>query len=123
MATAPIARFEVGPRFSEAAVYGGVAYLAGQVPTPDASGGDIAVQARSALAEVDRVLALVGSDKSRLLMVTVFLRDVAADVVGMNAVYEEWVAPTGAAPPRATVQAALEKPEWRIEVVATAAVG
>lgn len=117
----PIQRHEVGPRFSEAAVHNGVAYLAGQVPTPSASGGDIAVQAASALAEVDRVLALCGTDRSRLLMVTIVLRDVAGDAAGMNAIYEGWIAGSPA-PPRATIQAALVKPEWRIEVIATAAV-
>ena len=38
----------------------------------------------------------------------------------MNAVWDAWV-PAGHAPPRATVQAALADPSWRIEVVATAA--
>lgn len=38
----------------------------------------------------------------------------------MNEVWDGWV-PAGDAPPRATVQAALAKPEWRIEIVVTAA--
>jgi enamine deaminase RidA (YjgF/YER057c/UK114 family) len=40
----------------------------------------------------------------------------------MNAVWDAWV-PAGHTPPRATVQAALARPGWRIEVVVTAAVG
>ena len=39
----------------------------------------------------------------------------------MNAVWDAWVV-KGHTPPRATVQAMLARPEWRIEVVATAAV-
>jgi len=39
----------------------------------------------------------------------------------MNAVWEAWVVP-GALPSRATVQARLAKPEWRVEVVVTAAI-
>ena len=43
------------------------------------------------------------------------------DFAGMNAVWDAWVVP-GQTPPRATVQAALAKPGWKIEVVVTAAV-
>ena len=39
----------------------------------------------------------------------------------MNEVWDAWV-PAGNAPPRATVQAALAKPQWKIEIVVTAAV-
>jgi enamine deaminase RidA (YjgF/YER057c/UK114 family) len=39
----------------------------------------------------------------------------------MNAVWDGWVVP-GQTPPRATVQAALAKPEWKVEIVVTAAV-
>ena len=70
--------------------------------------------------DVRILLARAGSDKSRLLMVQIFLPDLA-DFDGMNAVWDAWVAP-GNAPPRATVQARLARPEWKIEVVATAAV-
>jgi enamine deaminase RidA (YjgF/YER057c/UK114 family) len=38
----------------------------------------------------------------------------------MNAVWEAWL-PAGNAPPRATVQANMAKPEWRVEMVVTAA--
>jgi enamine deaminase RidA (YjgF/YER057c/UK114 family) len=44
-----------------------------------------------------------------------------ADFPGMNAVWEKWVS-AGNAPPRATVEAQLAKPEWRVEMVVTAAV-
>ena len=49
----------------------------------------------------------------------IFLRDLA-DYDGMNRVWDAWVAP-GFAPPRATVQAALARPNWRVEMVVTAA--
>jgi enamine deaminase RidA (YjgF/YER057c/UK114 family) len=39
----------------------------------------------------------------------------------MNAVWEAWVVP-GHTPPRATVKADLARPEWKIEIVVTAAV-
>ena len=111
-------RFDVGARLSEMAVHNGVAYLAGQVP--DDATQDIAEQTAQVLACVDRLLARAGTDKSRLLMVQIFLADLA-DFPGMNTVWDAWVAP-GHTPPRATVQAALANPAWRIEVVVTAAV-
>jgi enamine deaminase RidA (YjgF/YER057c/UK114 family) len=113
-----ILRFDVGARLSEMAVHNGVAYLAGQVP--DDASADIAGQTRQVLAAVDALLARAGSDKTRILRAEIYLADLA-DFAGMNAVWDAWVAP-GHAPPRATVQAALAQPGWRIEVVVTAAV-
>lgn len=113
-----IKRLEIGTRMSEIAIHNGTVYLAGQVAN-DAS-ADIQGQTAQVLAEVDALLARVGSDKSRILMAQIFLADLA-DFTGMNAVWDAWVVP-GQTPPRATVQAALAKSEWKIEVVVTAAV-
>ena len=112
-----IQRFDVGARLSEMAVHNGVAYLAGQVPE-DAS-QDIQGQTTQVLAAIDALLARAGSDKSRILMAQIYLADLA-DFPGMNQAWDAWVAP-GNAPPRATVQAALADPGWKIEVVVTAA--
>jgi enamine deaminase RidA (YjgF/YER057c/UK114 family) len=112
-----IQRFDVGPRLSEMAVHNGTVYLAGQVPE-DAT-QDIRGQTRQVLGCVDALLARAGTDKSRILMAQIFLADLA-DFEGMNEVWDAWVA-AGHAPPRATVQAALGKKEWRIEIVVTAA--
>jgi enamine deaminase RidA (YjgF/YER057c/UK114 family) len=38
----------------------------------------------------------------------------------MNAVWDGWVVP-GATPPRATVEAKLAKPEWKVEMLVVAA--
>ncbi|EGJ09835.1 MULTISPECIES: RidA family protein [Rubrivivax] len=112
-----IQRFDVGPRLSEMAVHNGVCYLAGQVAADDTQ--DIAGQTRQVLAAIDALLARAGSDKSRLLMVQIFIADLA-DFPAMNEVWEAWL-PAGAAPPRATVQAALARPGWKVELVVTAA--
>ena len=112
-----IQRFDVGARLSEMAVHNGVAYLAGQVPE-DAS-QDIQGQTAQVLAAIDALLARAGSDKSRILMTQIYLADLA-DFAGMNEAWDAWVAP-GNAPPRATVQATLANPNWKIEVVVTAA--
>jgi enamine deaminase RidA (YjgF/YER057c/UK114 family) len=113
-----IQRSDVGPRMSEMAVHNGVAYLAGQVAsdaTLDAQG-----QTANVLAQVDALLARGGTDKSRILMAQIFLADVA-DFAAMNSAWDAWVAP-GHAPPRATVEARLAKPEWKVEIVVKAAV-
>jgi enamine deaminase RidA (YjgF/YER057c/UK114 family) len=111
-----IQRFDCGTRLSEMAVHNRTVYLAGQVAA-DAS-HDIAGQTRQVLAQIDALLARAGSDKRKLLMVQIYLADLA-DFAKMNEVWEAWL-PGGCAPPRATVQAALAKPEWKIEVVVTA---
>jgi enamine deaminase RidA (YjgF/YER057c/UK114 family) len=116
--THPIQRFDVGARMSEMAVHNGVAYLAGQVA--DDGSQDIGNQTRQVLAAVDALLARAGSDKGKILRAQIFLADLA-DFAAMNVVWEAWVVP-GHTPPRATVQAALAKPGWKIEVVVTAAV-
>ena len=111
-------RFDVGARLSEMAVYNGVAYLAGQVPV-DAS-QDITGQTAQVLAAIDRLLARAGTDKSKILMAQIFIKDLA-EFPGLNAAWDAWV-PAGHTPPRATVQAHLAKPEWKVEIVVTAAV-
>jgi enamine deaminase RidA (YjgF/YER057c/UK114 family) len=113
-----IQRFDVGARLSEMAVSNGIVWLAGQVP--DDATQDIAGQTRQVLAAVDALLARAGTDKTKIVMCQIFLADLA-DFAGMNAVWDAWVS-AGHAPPRATVQGKLAKPEWKIEVVVTAAV-
>lgn len=113
-----IQRFDAGPRMAEMTVHNGVCYLAGQVAVGGAT--DIASQTREVLAAIDALLARAGSDKTRLLRAEIFLADMA-DFPGMNAVWEGWVVP-GQTPARATVQAQLAKPEWKVEIVVTAAV-
>ena len=112
-----VQRFEVGARMSEMAVHNGVCYLAGQV----AVGGskDIAGQTREVLAAIDALLAQAGTDKTHILRAQIFLADIA-DFPGLNAVWDSWVV-AGHTPPRATVQAALARPEWKVEIVVTAA--
>jgi enamine deaminase RidA (YjgF/YER057c/UK114 family) len=112
-----IQRYDVDARLSEMAVHHGTVYLAGQVPDDTSEG--IEGQTRQVLGMIDRLLARVGSDKRHLLMVQIFLVDLA-DFDGMNAAWDAWV-PAGHAPPRATVQARLARPEWKLEIVATAA--
>lgn len=67
-----IQRLHVGKRLSEAAIYNNTVYLAGQI-AEDAS-QDITGQTKQVLASIDKLLGEAGSDKSKLLQVTILLR-------------------------------------------------
>ena len=109
-------RLHVAARYSEAAIFNGVVYLAGMVPECEAK--DIRNQTADVLAQIDQRLGEAGSSKAHLLRVQIFLADIK-DIGAMNEVWDAWVTP-GTAPPRATVQSAMSDPDYRIEVVATA---
>ena len=110
-----IRRIEPGPRMTGALIHNGTVYLAGQV----GEGADVTAQTQSALAEVDRLLAAAGTDKSRILYAQIWLADMA-DFAAMNAVWDAWV-PQGATPARATGEAKLATPDYKVEVIVIAA--
>lgn len=112
-----IQRLHVAARYSEAAVFNGVVYLAGMVPECEAT--DIRSQTADVLQQIEQRLAEAGSDKTRILRTQIYLQDIT-DITAMNEVWDAWVV-AGTAPPRATVQAALANPAYLIEVVVTAA--
>lgn len=112
-----IDRVNVEKRLSDMAVYNGVAYLAGQVP--DDHKLDMEGQTAQVLATIDRLLATAGTNKSRILMATVYVANMK-EFDAMNRAWDAWVAP-GNAPPRATVEARLANPDYKVEIVVTAA--
>ncbi len=112
-----ITRIETGPRMSQAVLHGETVYVAGQVAR-DAS-ADVAGQTRQVLEAIDRLLLRAGTDKTRILSATVYLADIAT-FAEMNAVWEAWVA-KGQAPARATVEARLALPAYKVEIVIIAA--
>lgn len=113
-----IQRIDAGKRMSEASIHGGIVYLAGQVP--EDTSADIEGQTRQVLAAIDALLAQAGSDKTRILRAQIFLADIA-DFAGMNRAWDAWVVP-GNGPARATVEARLANPAWKVEIVVTAAI-
>jgi enamine deaminase RidA (YjgF/YER057c/UK114 family) len=115
----PIRYLKPEPRYSDAAIHGKVVYLAGQVPTDTRA--DMAGQTLQVLDQIDALLKEAGSHRGRILMAQVIVRDIA-DVPAMNVVWEAWFQGV-TAPPRATFQAPLVNPEWKIEVIVTAALG
>ncbi|MDX1655077.1 MAG: RidA family protein [Candidatus Competibacteraceae bacterium] len=111
-----IERLGIGPRMSRIVIYNDTIYLCGQTA---GSGGTVAEQTREILAGIDAELARVGSDKSKVLSVTIYLTDMA-DFAAMNQVWDAWVDP--AAPPaRATVEARLARPQLAVEMTVIAA--
>jgi len=113
-----IQRHNVGKRLSEIVVHNGVAYLAGEVP--DDTTKDITAQTSQVLAKIDRLLAQVGSDKTKILSAQIFLADMA-DFAGMNAAWEKWVA-AGETPARATIEAKLANAAYKVEIMCIAAI-
>ena len=111
-----IKRFETGPRMSQAVVHNGTVYLAGQVGE---AGFDVTEQTKQALAEVDRLLALAGTDKTRILSAQIWLADMST-FAEMNSVWDTWV-PQGHTPARATGEAKLATPDYKVEVIVTVA--
>jgi enamine deaminase RidA (YjgF/YER057c/UK114 family) len=111
-----ITRLESGARMSEAVIHGDTIYLAGQVGEP---GDDIVAQTTTVLSEIDTLLAAAGSDKSKILMATIWLADIA-DFAAMNSVWDVWVDKANP-PARATSEAKLAAPGYRVEIVIVAA--
>jgi enamine deaminase RidA (YjgF/YER057c/UK114 family) len=111
-----IKRIGTGARMSEAVCYNGIVWVAGQVGNP---GDSVADQTRTCLAEVDRILAEAGTDKTRILSTQIWLADIAT-FGQMNAVWDTWV-PAGHTPARATGEAKLATPDYLVEVIVTAA--
>ena len=113
-----IERIEPGPRMSMAVAYGPTVYLAGQVAR-NAGGGSVTEQTRDILSIIDGLLQKAGTDKSRLLSANIWLTDMST-FTEMNAVWDGWVAP-GCSPARATVQAQLAAPQFKVEIAVIAA--
>jgi len=113
-----IKRINVGKRLSEAVVHGNTIYLAGEVP--DDTSKDITGQTEEVLAKIDSLLAKAGSDKSKLLSAQIFLPDMK-DFAGMNVAWEKWVVP-GQTPARATIEAKLANPAYKVEIMCVAAI-
>jgi enamine deaminase RidA (YjgF/YER057c/UK114 family) len=107
-----IQRFHVGSRLSEMAVYNNTIYLAGQVAEDVTL--DMGGQTKQVLAAIDKLLAEAGSDKTKILSTTIYVADMA-EFAAMNAVWDAWVV-QGHTPPRATVEAKLAKPGYKVEI-------
>jgi len=113
-----IERRETGPRMSKAVIHGDTVYLSGLV-ADSPKGKNTAEQTKSILSQIDGFLATAGTDKSKLLSANIWLTDMAT-FAEMNAVWEAWVSP-GNTPARATVEARLASPDYKVEIMVVAA--
>lgn len=108
---------DAGERMSQVIIHNQTVYLAGQVPQD--SKVPMRTQTEQVLATIDTLLAKAGTDKSHLLTATIWVTDMT-EVGEMNAVWDAWVT-SGRPPVRACVEAVLVNPEWKVEIMATAA--
>ncbi|NBJ12976.1 RidA family protein [Microvirga arsenatis] len=113
-----IQRIKPGPRMSGAVVHGNTVYLAGQV-AQESAGKSVTEQTKEILSIIDSLLAEAGTDKSKILMANIWLTDMGT-FQEMNAVWDAWVSP-GNTPARATVEARLAAPAFKVEIAVIAA--
>ena len=116
--TMTIQRHDVGARMSKAVVHGDTVYLAGIV-AENPKGKSTAEQTKSILSQIDGFLKQAGTDKSKLLSANIWITDMA-NFGEMNAVWDAWVSP-GNTPARATVEAGLASPDYKVEIMVVAA--
>lgn len=112
-----IQRINPMPRWSDATVYQGMAHF---VEVAADATTDMQGQISQVLAQTEQTLAAVGSDKSRLLSVTIYLTDFT-HAPTLNEVWEAWL-PAGCAPSRACVKVELADPAYLVEIAFVAAV-
>ncbi|KMK07827.1 endoribonuclease L-PSP [Pluralibacter gergoviae] len=113
-----IKRNDPQPRLSASVEYGNLLFLSGQTPVSGAD--DIELQTREVLEKIDALLAAAGSDNRHILSAQIWLKDLQRDFARFNDVWVEWLA-EGTSPARATVQAAMARPEILVEIMITAA--
>src|SRR5262249_26488426 len=113
-----IERHDVGPRMSKAVVHGNTVYLAGIV-ADNPKGKSVKEQTQDILRQIEGFLKKAGTDKSKLLSANIWITDMA-EFAEMNAVWDAWVSP-GNTPARATVQARLASPDYKVEIMVVAA--
>lgn len=110
-----ITRIEPGKRMSQAVIHGDTIYLSGQCEV----GATVTEQTQAVLAEIERLLAEAGSSKAHMLMAQIWLADMG-DFAEMNAVWDAWVADI-TPPARATGESKLATPDYKVEIIVTAA--
>jgi enamine deaminase RidA (YjgF/YER057c/UK114 family) len=102
---------------SQVVIHGNTVYLAGVVARNN-SGKSVTEQTEEILSTIDGYLAKAGTDKSKLLTANIWITDMA-DFNEMNAVWDRWVSP-GNTPARATVEAKLAAPGYKVEIMVVA---
>ena len=103
-------------RMSQIVIHNQTIYLSGQVGNGE---DDVKAQTLTCLEKVEKLLQEVGSDKSKLLSATVWLKSMS-DFAAMNEVWDKWF--EGVQPPaRACGESELARPELLVEITVIAA--
>jgi enamine deaminase RidA (YjgF/YER057c/UK114 family) len=110
-------RIDAGPRMSSAIIHDGRVFLAGQV-ADRSRGRSVREQTAEVLQQIENLLKQAGSDRTKILTANIWLSDIST-FGEMNAVWDAWVVP-GRTPARATVEAKLAAPEYKVEIMVTA---
>jgi enamine deaminase RidA (YjgF/YER057c/UK114 family) len=110
-------RLHVGPRLSQVVIHGDTVYTAGIVA--DDPNADVGGQTGQILDKIDRYLKEAGTDKTKIMMATIWLSDIRY-FEEMNAVWDIWV-PKGNTPARACVESRLAAPKYKVEIRVIAA--
>lgn len=107
-----ITRHEVTGRLSKVLVANGFSFLSG-LTAADRSGG-VREQTTDILKQIDGYLAMAGTDKTRIVVANIWLKDIA-NFNEMNAAWEAWVDPAQS-PARATVESRLAAENILVEI-------
>ncbi|EHU4865490.1 RidA family protein [Vibrio vulnificus] len=106
-------------RWSDITVFNGIAHFV-EVADSDTN-ADMKGQVEQIFAQADAQLAKIGSDRSRILSVTIYVTDFA-NFDALNEVWDNWF-PEGCAPSRACVKAELADRDYLVEMTFVAAAG
>ncbi|MCW5696115.1 MAG: RidA family protein [Bauldia sp.] len=114
---ATITRHESSAVYSKVVEANGFVFTAGIVAARLDAG--VAGQTEEILAEIDRLLALCGTDRSRIVSATIWL----SDIRHRDAMNEAWQTWTGGRdmPTRACIEAKLAHPDMLVEIGVVAA--
>lgn len=112
-----VERLHISKRFSEIAIAGNLVHLAGQLATDVEL--DIKGQTQQTLDIIDQFLADVGTDKSHIMSVTIYLKNIEKDYAAFNEIWDAWVADIEALP-RTCVEAKLYDPRVLVEMTVVA---
>lgn len=106
------------PNMSQLVIFNNIAYISGQV---DDTGSDVKAQTANILQKVDSLLEEAGTDKTKLLTASIWLKDIGADFNDMNTTWNTWLDADNK-PVRATVEANMASPKLLVEIQVSAAI-
>ncbi|MGB5445355.1 MAG: RidA family protein [Psychromonas sp.] len=112
-----IQRINPSAKWSDATVFNKMAHF---VEVAADESADISGQVAQVFAQAEQMLASVGSDKSRILSVTIYVTDFA-NLATFNKLWQSWL-PEGCAPSRACLKVELADPQYLVEIAFVAAV-